>query len=398
MVRKRRADSSSRGKSRAVAILVDTSTSWGRRVIEGAAQFAHQHTDWRLYLEARGMEETLRLPSGWKGDGVIARVSSDEMARELKSAGFPVVNVSGIRASGADFPRVTTDMKAVASLAIEHFLDRGFQSFAYFSLKGLAYVAPQRDAFLMAARSRKLGCAVFELNPQFGAEADWTTDNGLILGWLRTLPKPVAILAWNASCARAIIHAAQRGGLLVPEEIAVLSGADDDLLCEHIQPPVSGVVVDARKIGYHAAAGLKQLMEGGKKPRREMPLPPLAIHARQSTDTLAINDAELVKALSFIRKNAASPIQVGDVAAASGLSRRVLERRFAEKLGRSPAAEIRRCHVERAKKLLQETRQPIPRVAESAGFCSPEHFSTYFRSAVGKTPLRFRKDTMPSGY
>jgi LacI family transcriptional regulator len=379
-------------ENQSVGILVDTSTTWGRRVIEGVAHYAHQHSHWHLFFEARGLEEKLRLPVGWKGDGLIVRVSTPEMVQELKQLRVPVVNVSGVQLPGADFPKITTDMDAGAKMAVEHFLNRGFRNFAYFSLRGLSYVATQRDAFLAATAEKDLPCSVFELRSQFGAEPDWSIDHSTILSWLQKLTLPVAVLAWNASCARSIIIAAQNGGLLVPEEVAVLSGADDDLLCEHIQPPVSGIAVDARKIGYEAAATLKRIMDGEKKTAKEKLIPPLGIEARQSTDTLAIKDSALVKALSYIRKNAAKPIQVDDVAAVAGISRRVLERRFADTLGRSPAVEIRRCHIDRAKKLLQVTRHSIPVVAESAGFCSPEHFSTYFKAATGKTPLQFRKE------
>jgi len=378
--------------NRIVGILVDTSSSWGRRVIEGAAHHSRQHSHWRLYFEARGMEEDLRVPSGWNGDGIIARVSSAKMARELAKLAIPVVNVSGVQVPDAHFPRITTDMPAGANMALDHFLNRGFRNFAYFSLRGLSYVTTHRDAFVAAAAAKGLPCSVFEVKPQFGAEPDWTIDHATILSWLNTLTLPVAIVAWNASCARAIVFAAQSGGLLVPEEVAILSGADDELLCEHIQPPVSGIAVDARKIGHEAAATLKQMLEGKKKRHRDILITPLGIEARQSTDTLAIKDSALVKALSYIRQNAANPIQVDDVAAVSGLSRRALERRFAETLNRSPAVEIRRCHIDRAKKLLQITNHSIPTVAESAGFCSPEHFSTYFKSATGKTPLQFRKE------
>lgn len=381
--------------NRTVGIMVDTSSSWGRRVIEGAGYYSQQqHSHWRLYFEARGIEERLRVPPGWNGNGIIARVTSAEMAEELHSLNIPVVNVSGVHVPGASFPQITTDMTAVAEMAIEHFLHRGFRNFAYFSLRGLSYVAPQQDAFVAAASARGMTCSVYELKPQFGAEPDWNIDHATIFKWLSQLAPPVAILAWNPSCARAVIFAAQSGGMLVPEEVAVLSGADDDLLCEYVQPPVSGIIVDARKIGYEAAATLDRMMSRIRKRNqrhRDLRVPPLGIEARQSTDTLAIRDSALVKALSFIRQNASSPIQVDDVVTVSGLSRRVLERRFSSILGRSPAAEIRRCHIDRAKKLLQETRQPIPQVAEAAGFCSPEHFSSYFKASVGSTPLQFRK-------
>ena len=78
------------------------------------------------------MEEHLRVPPGWRGDGIIARVGNPLMARELKALKIPVVNVSGIEIAEANFPRVSTDLQASAELAAKYFLERGFRHFAYF--------------------------------------------------------------------------------------------------------------------------------------------------------------------------------------------------------------------------------------------------------------------------
>ena len=104
-----------------------------------------------------------------------------------------------------------------------------------------------------------------------------------------------------------------------------------------------------------------------------------------------MEDRKLIKAISFIRKNAARPIQVDDVTRHAGFSRRVLERRFLQVLGRSPASEIRRVHLERARQLLLETKLPIPEIAEASGYGSPEYLAFAFKSQTGKTPLEYRK-------
>jgi LacI family transcriptional regulator len=211
--------------------------------------------------------------------------------------------------------------------------------------------------------------------------------------WLKNLPKPVAILTWNASSSREIIYACQEAGLLVPEEVAVLSGSDDDVLCELLQIPVSAILAAAEQIGHEAARVLNGLMRKRTAPKKLILIPPLGVVARQSTDTLAIKDPALVAALRFIRANAPKPIQVNDVARHAAVSRRVLERRFIHLLGRTPAAEIRRIHIERAKKLLVETDVAIPEVAESSGFGSPEYMAYVFKAELDQTPLRYRKET-----
>ena len=374
-----------------VALLVDTSTSWGRRIIHGVSNYVRQHKPWQLFVEARGMEERLRVPAGWQGDGVITRVSSLPMSRELQALRVPVVNVSGIRLSRTCFPQVTSDVKEVADMALAHFAERGFKHFAYFSVLGVTYVGTQKDAFVHAVRESGKECSVYSVKPQAGAEPNWNLDLARLGEWIKGLPKPVGILTWNASGGREILYACQFAGLLVPEEVSVLSGSDDDVLCEHLRPPLSGVLVDAEQIGHAAAALLDRLMQGKPAPTEPTLIPPLSVVTRQSTDTLAMDDSKLIRAIAFIRENAAQPIQVNDVTRHAGLSRRVLERRFLQTLGRSPASEIRRVHLERARHLLLDTKVPIPEIAEASGFGSPEYLAYAFKSQTGKTPLEYRK-------
>lgn len=61
--------------------------------------------------------------------------------------------------------------------------------------------------------------------------------------------------------------------------------------------------------------------------------------------------------------------------------------------GRSPALEIRRVRIERAKQLLATTGLPIPKVAEASGCGTGEYLATLFRPMTGITPLKYRATT-----
>jgi LacI family transcriptional regulator len=303
-----------------------------------------------------------------------------------------VVNVSGIQIPGIEFPRVSNDLNAVGQLAAQHFLDRGFRSFAYFSLTGLSYVFQLQESFAQAVKAAGGECNIYAAKPGLGAEMDWNSDLTELGQWLKSLPKPVAIFAWNYSSGREIMFAAELAGLLVPEEVAVLCGGDDDLLCEMLQTPMSGIRAATEQIGHEAARVLDRMMRGGKQPQESIFFPPSKIITRRSTDTLAIRDRALARALSFIRENASNRIEVKDVTRHAGVSRRALEQRFMKVMRRTPAGEIRRVHLERAKRLLEETDMPIPDVAEAAGYGSPEYMAGIFRSELQTTPLKYRKE------
>lgn len=384
------------GTPKQVAILVDTSTTWGRDVIAGIHRYSREKGGWQLFVEPRGVEQRRWLPTGWKGDGVIARIGFVDLAKKLKSLKLPVVNVSGITLPGVNFPRVVSDQVAAANLAAEHLLARGFRHFGYFSLLGLEYVSEHRQAFLERLRKEGFHCDVFAASPHLGAERDWNLDMKRLGKWLRSLPKPLAVFNWNSSSARELIYGCMQSGLAVPEEVAVLSGSDDDLFCEVTPVPISAVQLGCELIGYRAAAELEQMMgRRAKAPPIQVLIPPQGVVERRSTDTLAMQDAALVRGLRYIRENFVCAMSVNDVARQSGLCRRALEQRFHHLLGRSPAAEIRRVRLEHAIKLLQQTNLSVSMIAERSGFSTAEYMASVFRSQLSVAPLYYRKQNKP---
>jgi LacI family transcriptional regulator len=59
-------------RSRRVCLLIDTSTSWGVRLIKGISKHAQEVGDWLIHVEPWGRYEPFHIPEGWDGDGIIA--------------------------------------------------------------------------------------------------------------------------------------------------------------------------------------------------------------------------------------------------------------------------------------------------------------------------------------
>lgn len=375
-----------------VAVLVDTATGWGRRLVRGIVNYSRGRGPWYLWIKSGGQQAPLWLPPGWRGDGIIARVGTPAAARHVGAARVPVVNISAIEIAGVDFPRVATDLLAAGRLAAEHLLDRGFQHFAYYGLEHRSYVERHYRGFAQAVSGVCSECPFYGTTFEAGAGARtaWHTRQQGLLRWLKTLPKPVAIVTWTTEQGREVIHACRRAGLLVPEQVAVLAADNDELLCEACVPSLSGIALTSERIGYEAAAMLDRLMHGGRPRKRPVLIAPTGVVARQSTDTLAVDDPDLARAVAFIRNHATDQIRVGDVLRAVPVSRRWLERRFHEVLGRGPGEEIRRVRLARAKLLLAETDMPIPKVASAAGFGSREYLAAVFQAEVGLSPRQYR--------
>ncbi len=89
---------------------------------------------------------------------------------------------------------------------------------------------------------------------------------------------------------------------------------------------------------------------------------------RQSSDTFVIDDAAVAKALRFIQENAHRPVKVDEVALASGMYRRGLERRFKEYVSRTILQSCREARVDYLDKILKESRFSLEEIAEQCGF------------------------------
>jgi LacI family transcriptional regulator len=177
----------------------------------------------------------------------------------------------------------------------------------------------------------------------------------------------------------------------VPYEVAVLGGNFDELLCDTAWPPMSGILVPSEQIGHKAAELLDRMMRGYKPKSETIFVPPTGIVEKRSTDTLAIDDPDVAQALTFIRAQAFQSIQVRDIMKSVLLSRRSIERKFAQVLGRTPVEEIRRVRMAKAKSLLAETTMPMQAIADACGFATYNYLTRVFTRENGETPRDFRK-------
>jgi LacI family transcriptional regulator len=133
-------------------------------------------------------------------------------------------------------------------------------------------------------------------------------------------------------------------------------------------------------------------MKGGRPPKSPVLIAPSGVKTRQSTDVLAIADPNVSRALHLIREQGCLGLGVDEVAAAAGLSRSVLQRRFRKILGKTVHQEILDIRLKRACTLLAETDLPLIEVAEQAGFTHQEYLGVVFRTRLGMTPAQFRRE------
>lgn len=379
-------------QSRRVCLLIDTSTSWGLRLIKGVARFAQEVGNWLIHVEPRGRYDRFRIPTGWAGDGIIARVNSKSLAQEIMASELPAVNVSWFPFSSERVGRCTVDQHATGQMAAEYFLSAGFESFGYCGPhRKTGYPDLFAESFCNAIKTARFTCDIYPIPAGDLDSIPWNVHLASLVEWLQKLPRPVAVLCWSAARGRQVTEACNYAGIRVPDDVAVLGGDYDDLMSNISSPPLSTIDQPAEKIGYEAARMLEGIMRGKKARKRPLLFPPTRIVVRHSTDTLAIDDEMVRDALHLIRRRAHDDIRVSDVVRELAVARRALEQRFVRLMGRTPAAEIRRVRLEEAKRMLVETDRSIAYISRATGFGHQDLFSRVFRRSVGMPPSQFRR-------
>lgn len=379
-------------KKHRVAVVIESSNAYGRGLLEGILGYIRSHDPWVIFLPEHGRgAPPLEALASWRGEGIISRIETQPIADVIvglrEQQALSVIDVSAARLI-EDIPFVETDDRAIARLAYEHFRERDFQHIGFVGDESFQWSKNRQAAFEEAVGE---GQTLSVFQPGEGGAGEIMSEEDRLDAWLGGLPKPVGVFACHDVRGRQVIDACRRTNLSVPAEVAVLGVDDDAILCGLASPPLSSVIPDAVGAGRLAAEILAQSMEGDRPERSKWLLPPLGISTRQSTDVLAVDDPLVIAAIRFIRKQALRQIQVSDVVAVVGCSRRLLEQRFSRRVGRTIHDEITRVRFVRAEQLLKETKLPLAEIAHRCGFRHAEYFSAAFARRYGMSPNRWRK-------
>ncbi|MFG0305659.1 MAG: substrate-binding domain-containing protein [Phycisphaerales bacterium JB040] len=372
--------------------------SWyDHRVHRGISRYA-QGRSWRV--DAR-MANSTELAWGWQGDGVIAKLGCSTLDESLRDfilgLGCPTIDLS-VFGPEQGLHSLEFDPDAIGTLAVDHFLERGFRRFAWYPDLDLPPIAIRRTGFEHAAARE--GATVHALKPiaETGTKNNraWAEAERALGEQLAALELPIAVMAFNDEWGAQIIRACERVGLRVPEQVAVLGVDDNELVCEHLSVPLSSVALDLERWGELAAQRLGELMDthpterAHKQPTMQL-VQPRGVVARRSTDVLAVAHPDVAHAAKYIAEHFRENIGVEDVIAHGRMSGSGLKRAFRTHLRRSISEEIQRVRLEATRRLLTQTDWTLDRIADEVGLGSARSLHRLFARAETESPTEFRQ-------
>ena len=398
------------GRHLRIGLLIESSRAYGRNLLYGIAAYAKAHGPWTLYYQERAIDAPMPAAMRrWRPDGLLVRIVDARFGRQVLRLGVPTVGLLGLRFYRG-VPEVIPDQAALTHLAAEHLLQRGLRQFAYVGFRKVLFSDQRREFFRKYMQAKGFQVHVFEdggLQHAVGLsrivglsqiEEDTARHGRELADWLSGLPKPVGVYACNDIRAYQVLSVCGEYGIAVPDAVAVVGVDNDPVLCQLSDPPLSSVDPNAGRIGYEAAGTLHRMIDGsGPLPPSQILIAPAGVVPRLSTDILAVADREVADAVRYIRQHACDGVSVVALAERAAMSRRTLERRFAQHVGHSPSTEITRVQLRRVQELLVGSDFSLEKVARAAGFSHLESMHRLFKNTFALTPGEYRKSQRPIG-
>ena len=375
-----------------IILLLETSRAFGRQLIIGIARYSRLNGPWSFYKEPIDLKSSVPHLTTWKPDGIIMRDSL--ITKELLKLRIPTILAIHNSSYPKNLPVIKTDSSSIAKLASEHLIEKGLKNFAFCGFNNYDWSKERRYYF-----NRFISEAGYKTHnyilPKRIKKNDWENEQQHVSNWIKTLPKPVGIFACNDDRGQHILEVCKLIDLKVPEDVAVVGVDNDPMICEIGDPPLTSIALNVESAGYEAAKLLDGLIEKKKISKRQILVSPSHIVQRQSSNILAVDNAEVALAIRYIRNNAKNKILVKDVVKTTGISRRALERRFRKTIHRSIYDEIRLVRIEWISKLLIESDLSISQITSLFNFTDVEHISRYFKKEKGIGLREFRKLHQP---
>lgn len=380
-----------------VFVQLEAGRGYGRDLLKGIYDYNKRYSNWEIifepayYLKINDTRDVVDMIKLMKPDGCI--LEHIEQPGKLADLGIPIIQVSSADHVAA-FPCLKGNYAADGKMAFDYFVNAGFNKLGFFGVEHLEWSKVRLESFKQQAALA--GIPVYDHHFKVNKNNDLHQNFNYLITWLNSLPKPIGILCCNDDFGQMLINACSIGNIKVPHEIAVLGIDNDELLCNIASPNLSSIARNHVKAAFNTCEILDSMM---RKDSKESPLvinltEPTDIVVRASTDIIASNDEEVIKAIRHIRQFVHLPLTVGDIVKVTNLSRRALYTRFKLITGNTINEEIQKQKLKKFKELLKDQKLSIKEVAFQLGFDDTSHVSRWFAAIEGVSPAKWRQQNL----
>ena len=377
-----------------VLIISDFTESFSHKLLAGLVDYSRQKEQWIVrrmppeYKAQIGIQGVIRVAKEWDVDAVIGQFEPTDDIGLFAENGIVAI-AQDYKKKFTTIPNITADYLGTGRMAARFFIERGFRNFGFFGFNDVCWSDERCEGFRREVEAAGYGDNFYAYRMQ---EIDmvWYYQRNRLREWLRSIPKPIAIMACDDNQGSNLVEACHGIGIKIPEEVSVIGVDNDESLCALGSTTLSSVQIDIEEGGRQAAALVERLVADPKAPAEDVVLRPVKIVGRMSTAAFATGDQQILKALLFIHKNALKKISVSDVMAEAALSRRLLERRFKDVTGKTLYEYITDQKLKYFAEQLADTDEQVINIALSMGEIDTKSISRRFKQLYGCTPVEWR--------
>ena len=388
-------------------MMTDFSESYPRRLLIGVAKYAHDIGEaWtlcRLNTTDRDKYETESLvdyAKRFQADVIIGQfLKTDDLSAFKKAGIIPIAQEFSSR--NTTIINITGEHHKAGRKGAEYFINKGFHNFAYLGMEDVVWSDERLEGFRQAVleSDKSYTFSEFKLpQPYIWQNLDMTE----LSTWIKSLPKPVAIMACDDNQAFLVVEVSRNLALTeketrlrIPDDVAVLGVDNDESICNLSYPNLSSINQEVEKGGYELARYIDTCLKNPEAPQKNIVVPIGNVISRQSSDIFVNDDPSIAKVLRYIHENIATKISVNDIVSEVPLSRRLLESRFKKEMGTSIYDYIIRIRIEKIAELLRDGKT-VSEAAFELGLTDIKNVSRSFKRLMGCTPSEYRDSRMVS--
>lgn len=376
--------------------LADFSEEFAKRLLKGIVQYSKKKQQpWVLckmplsFRDLYGIEGVLEWAKRWKANAIIAQFYSTDNVGIFKDNGIAAIALD-FKSRFTEIPNITGDYHLVGKMGADYFIQKGFKNFAYYGFINIEWSRERFEGFRNELARYDLDKKLYEYRNE-GFEELWYYDTEPLVAWLKSLPKPVAMMACDDNQGQHITELCKQQNIKIPEDISLLGVDNDCAVCMLSDPPLSSVDMAMEVGGYNVALLIDKMVSRDKEQEEDVVISPTRIITRQSTDIFATNDKNIAIVLKYIHQNFNKKISIDELTRLVPLSRRLLEDRFKNLIGAPVYTYIIKLRIEKFALELLETNRPIIEIAEEMCVSDYKNIARQFFQIKRCTPSEYRK-------
>lgn len=376
--------------------ITDFTEQFAYRFLRGILNYSQGTEHWVVckmppsYMRQLGIEGVVAWAKEWRADVVIAQFDPDDDVSLFRKNGIVALAQDYISKFDT-IPNITGDYNLTGKMAAEYFLSKGYTNFGFFGYNGVCWSDERCESFRKRIEASCPEGQNFYMYDGQNIDNMWYYDQSELTAWLKSLPKPIAIMACDDNQGNILLQACELCGINVPFDVAILGVDNDEILCNMSNPSMSTINVDIERGGEATAAMAERMVKDPSYMGEDIVLQPLSVVERLSSSLFATNDKEVLMALRYIHANVDSKISVSDILNCVPISRRLLETRFKNMTGMTIYNYISLKRINRFAQLLLSTNDSVTDIAARLDECDTKSISRRFKGLKGCTPSEYRR-------